>query len=504
MPNLLGVADIPTKTTIDSLLKSEATTQISSNRMASFQLPTLALDVTLADFYNEENKNTGDRVVLVASYPTGLRVDNQKYIYHDEDRPDTSELPEGVTDSERRSAGEILRALGAQKFSFCVGKMPLIVFDPTGNRSDKIIAFRSSVEENVGILPASQQPELHFFEGPAQVVIDDERMKLAPRLPMDGMDNLPHTLHPDVHYELLSKRGLAIAKESFATPESRLLDLKVDWELFEQGHSAAATNMIRAWMAEVIEAIGERPIPFVLKLQQTIFGKGTYIVKTEDARSQLQSELQGLLDFNANRTTKHNHHLMPATFVMTDFVDCKEGGSPSFAITFFVKRDGSHTFINCCEQTLSVHYTWDGSTITFCEQDHFSKYFDQTISDVASFLHAKGYYGCAGIDILEDKQGKQWVVDLNVRPPGSLILGLVKGFLVDERGFNEASLLSAMRLITTKDNFMAKFSKEFAEGRLIMTAWYDDIDHHVGWTSLIVAGETKEEVGSLVGRLRAL
>ncbi|KUJ19706.1 uncharacterized protein LY89DRAFT_568995, partial [Mollisia scopiformis] len=346
-----------------------------------------------------------------------------------------------------------------------------------------------------------QQPKLHFFASPAHVVMADERIKLAPRLPLDGMDSLPHALHPDIHYELLSKRGLAIAEGSFATPCSRLLDLKVDWESQDGESSAAPTETVQSWMNEVVEAISERSIPFVLKLQQTIFGKGTYIVKSEEARSTLLSELKGLMDFNAGRTTKSNHHLMPATFVLTDFVDCPEGGSPSFAITFFVRRDGSHTFINCCEQTLSVHYTWDGSFISFAEQDRLSKHFSQTITEVSGYLHGKGYYGCVGIDVLEDRHGKQWVVDLNVRPPGSLILGLVKGFLYKDRGFNEASLLSAMRISTPKEVFINKFSTEFAEGRVIMTAWYCDLDHNVNWTSLIVGGETKEAVKGVIARL---
>lgn len=115
--------------------------------MSQHRTSIVTLDKTLADFYNEENvsEHTDDLVALVAAYPTGLRFPNQRYVYHDEDRPDSSDLPDSITESERDSAGETLRALGAQKFSFCVGNMPLIIFDPSNGQADKVDSFRSSV-----------------------------------------------------------------------------------------------------------------------------------------------------------------------------------------------------------------------------------------------------------------------------------------------------------------------------------------------------------------------
>ncbi|KAE8440476.1 hypothetical protein EG329_007442 [Mollisiaceae sp. DMI_Dod_QoI] len=471
---------------------------MASEGMGPDNTPIVTLDKTLADFYNEENKNTGDRVVIVASYPHGLRVEDQRYVYHDEDRESDVELSDGLTEAEGENASETMRALGAQKFSFCVGDMPLVIFDPANGRADRVTAFRTSVSANLAILSSSQQPKLRFFASPSLVVLNDKTFKLAPRLPMDGMDRLPHILHPDIHYELLSKRGLAIA--TFLTPRSHLLDLNID---APQSESAIFRDPIKTWKDEVLQTISNRPIPFVLKLQQTILGKGTYIIKTEKARCSLVSKLPSLMSSNASRTNKTNNHLMPATLIITDFVDCPETGSPSFAITFFVRRNGTHIFINCCEQILSEHYSWDGSSITFSQQDEFEKHFSKTVSDVSRYLQSKGYYGCVGIDVLEDKEGKQWVVDMNVRPPGSLVLGLVKGFLSTERGFDEASLLSSVRINGTKQEFLKKFSKEFAEGHLIMTACYHDTDHDVSWISLIVGGKTKEDIRSLTARLTA-
>ncbi|KAF8851058.1 hypothetical protein BDZ45DRAFT_602008 [Acephala macrosclerotiorum] len=325
--------------------------------------------------------------------------------------------------------------------------------------------------------------------------------KLAWRLPLDGMNLIPYSLDPDVHYELLSKRGLAVAP--FPTPRySHLLDLNLDestkWQM--DSEIPEREDAVEFWMNEITMAVSNQALPFVLELQQTIFGKGTFIVKTEDRRSSLLAQPPNLMRSNADRTNKYNKHLLLSTFVITNFIDSPED-SPSFAITFFVRRNGTHAFINCCEQSLSNSNTWNGSSITFSQQDRHQKYFSKTVADVASYLHSKGYYGCVGIDVLEDKLGKQWVVDMNVRPPGSLILGLVKGFLSVDRDFDEASLLSSVKVKATKETFLGKLSEEFDEGRLIMLAWYEDLNHKVNWTSLIISGKTKEAVNNLIQRI---
>lgn len=134
---------------------------------------------------------------------------------------------------------------------------------------------------------------------------------------MDGMENLPHVLHPEIHYELLSKRGLAMTSDSFLTPKSRILDLKLDLAQRDDMLWPGVDEAIEAWEKEVYETVTTRSLPFVFKLQHSILGKGTYIIKTEESRNDLLGELQEILSENGLRTTEFNHHSMPATLVVT-------------------------------------------------------------------------------------------------------------------------------------------------------------------------------------------
>jgi hypothetical protein len=481
--------------------------------MGSIKTPFVTLDKTLADYYAEENLETDKRIVLVASYTTGIYLPNQRYIYHDEDWLKSKDAtPNGSKDMESTTEARILRVMGPLKFSICAGPMPLIMFDAeralTGD-VDAINHFRTTVETSLDFLDPSQRPKHIIFRCPSEVSLDDTRFELAVRVPEDGMRKIPHVLDPDMHYEVLSKRGLA--QSSIKTPPSQIFDLGTDAQIYEQqlSHNRKQLSsdllpeeVIQKWKDDVLRTISTRSPPFVVKLQQTIFGKGTFVIKTSKDRAELVAQLPKMLQHNLSRTNASNFHLRPATFIVSDFITCSIDTTTGYALTIFLRRDGTPEFICCTVQTLSESHCWEGASITFSEQDHFERRFSKTIRDVAGYLNSRGYYGPVGIDVLEDLQGEQWVVDLNVRPPGSLMLGLLKGFLNRERGFNESQLISLMRTVKSKEEFLEVFEDEVAYGSIINTAWFSDVKTGDNWIGFVVSGENKADVRHLLERLQ--
>lgn len=149
---------------------------------------------------------------------------------------------------------------------------------------------------------------------------------------------------------------------------------------------------------------------------------------------------------------------------------------------------------------MSAHNLWLGGSITYSHQQGYQARFTDVMTKVCCFLHRYGYYGAVGIDILEDGEGKLWVVDLNVRPPGSLVLGLLRGFL-EERGLDFAVFVASRRFSVSKDELCVKFAREFAEGRLILNAWVDDDEEAGGWATLVIAGEDEVTAKALCGKL---
>ena len=92
--------------------------------------------------------------------------------------------------------------------------------------------------------------------------------------------------------------------------------------------------------------------------------------------------------------------------------------------------------------------------------------------EAGAFLHSNGYYGPAGLDVLEDKAGVQWVVDLNVRTGGSYILGTLTKHFVD-KGLDYASLLLMVDLKISRQALIERFILDFQKGSVIIVSWYE-------------------------------
>lgn len=60
--------------------------------------------------------------------------------------------------------------------------------------------------------------------------------------------------------------------------------------------------------------------------------------------------------------------------------------------------------------------------------------FSALMNKVGALLFARGYYGPVGVDVLEDAHDGQWVVDMNVRTPGSLPVGVLNGTFLNKTG----------------------------------------------------------------------
>ena len=64
---------------------------------------------------------------------------------------------------------------------------------------------------------------------------------------------------------------------------------------------------------------------------------------------------------------------------------------------------------------------------------------------------------------------------MNVRTPGSLPVGVLKGHFSTERGLHVAYMLSGIRLSYSRDKFLEHFRVHFQKGRIVIVAWYEEV-----------------------------
>ncbi|KAL8404685.1 hypothetical protein RB594_009520 [Gaeumannomyces avenae] len=490
------------------------------------KLPTVRLDTTLAELYARASPRlAGKRVGQVLSGTNsgmGLSSNfprNSKYLYQDSPF-NSADADRDESEAARRELAVKYLSLIPQRDAFITGAAPVVLFN-LGTDPDQRAQDRREAERTVAALGADQRPELIFCPGPAEIPVEEARLDLlACKLMIDGLERYDLVVPAETHWFLNSKA--ALAQSGLPTPVCDAIELS--------GHGAEAGLCCKAcqrstdgfvvpelctgergrWVdeesAKVYDAVRARPLPFVLKNQQTFGGAGTYMVNTEEDRARLLEELRGgVLRRLLSSVTASNSHLKPGTILLSQMVAEPIG---DYGVTFFVtdRDDGDDDpiFLATSEQ-MTDGPAWIGSTINYARQDELRAKFGPLVRLVGRWLRSHGYVGPAGADVLEtaphahgdgdgddcsghaaaaaaaapgdaDRPPSEFphfhIVDLNVRTSGSLCLPLLRGHFTS-RGLWCASSFS-VSVAKTREQFVRKFRAEFESGAMCIVSWYED------------------------------
>lgn len=235
----------------------------------------------------------------------------------------------------------------------------------------------------------------------------------------------------------------------------------------------------------------------MLKLTQSLAAIGTMIVKDRSAKDETIKHITELQRETFPFLESENAHVYPASLILSDFLPGETN-----ALNFYVRDNGSVKLLGACHQ-LGTRATGDGeqhTALTWDEQDQLEKRFRATLDDIRKVLHAEGYYGPCGADVMEAEDGTQYVIDLNVRSPCSLILGLL-GTHCKKRGFTTCTVYECVLLSLSRDALETKFEKEFEEGRIILLGNTRLGEKDIWAYPFVFAGETQEPVQQLAKRI---
>jgi len=497
---------------------------MGSVTMHSAKLPSIKLDTTLTDLYRRANPDLAKKrvaqVLCGVNSGIGLSADfprNATYLY--QDSPFNNETRDDLDSTNvalQRSLAMKYLSLVPQRDAFISGSSVVILF-----HSDQTLEQREhdrrEAESTLSVLDETMRPELVFCPGPAAIPLREHAIDMiAYKLALDSLAAYPLTVDLDTHWFLNSKAGLA--RSGLPTPKATILettgcadaaDLCCDICRADQreipfippGCKDSRGRWFNRQMEAIVGAVRERSVPFVLKNQQTFGGAGTWVVKTEAEKESLLHELasdNGVLRKLLSQLTAANNHLAAGTIVLTDVVADPIG---DYGLTFFATTEGGAIFLAVSEQVTDESNAWVGSTIGYGRQELLRKKFTPLMEKVASWLAQHGYYGPAGVDILETGVAGQTeshtgeatmyhIVDLNVRTSGSLCLPLLRGHFVG-RGLQFASTLS-VAVMGSRADFIEHWKDGFESGRMCILSWYEDPRSGKSIADIVIGAESME------------
>ena len=454
--------------------------------MLSAPVP-IVLDTTLRDLYTCEGG--GEDIILAFAVPTaevqmaaGIPL-SKKFTYQSPDCP--------TKDGDFLARGYL--QLGPQALGFVAGKMPLVMFDLDQNAEDSRVLnsdsrrpHQADANHVLDQLSPLQRPELTFVEKPSDIMFGPNS-RLAILNPMDCLLTLPHLVEPEAHYETNSKRGLALS--GLPTPDSEIIDTVL-------GPAQISDHeLVDFEVQRMMSRIRARQPPFVIKVPQSLSGQGTFIVRTDadrtDAIRILEPETKRML----SQINDSNAHMSPGSLILQSMIP-----GEAVALSLFITKSGRPIFNACCSQLVDNDGNWGGGFCDYRKQEALRARYAETAAKLGAYLHKMGYWGPAGADIMTDANGRQLVIDLNVRVTGSHPLGALRGHFM-RLGLNVATVLAHCMLRLTKDDFEEEFREELLRfGSIAVNAWVHMGDGKTSMATVTLAAEDKEKLNKLVER----
>jgi ATP-grasp domain len=448
----------------------------------------IVLDTTLRDLYASEGGD--EEIILVYAVPI---AEVQMAAGIPLSKNFTYQSPVCPTNDSDTLARQFLQLL-PQLFGFVAGKMPLVMFDLDHTAEEESLVLDSGsrpphqadAHRVFDRLAPLQRPELTFVQKPSDIKFDPNS-RFAIVNPMDCLLPLPHLVDPEAHYEVLSKRGLALS--GLPTPDTEVIDTVLG------PAQLSDHDLVDFEVQRMLARARARPLPFVLKTPQSSSGRGTFLVRNEPARAAALRILEPETRRMLCQITAHNAHLRPCSLILQSLAP-----GEAVALSLFITKSGCAIFNACCAQLVDAEGKWGGGCCDYREQDALRVRYAETADKLGAYMHKMGYWGPLGADIMTDPEGRQMVIDMNVRVTGSYSLGVLRGHF-GRRELNVAVLFFPLMLRLTQDKFEAEFKDELHFGSLVVNAWVRMRNGKTSMTTVTLAAEDKDKLNEFVERV---
>lgn len=232
----------------------------------------------------------------------------------------------------------------------------------------------------------------------------------------------------------------------------QVVDPFVNYQL----HSKEVIEEIDCPQAEVYESIR---YPCIVKLSHGYAGLGNFMLRNEADEAEMQTELA--------------KHWPDATLVINSVIEEIVG---DYGIQFYLQSDGTIVWLGLTEQHFNEDSRWCGGTYSKSLQLSLIEPFEKIVTATAKHLHAKGYFGLVGIDILRDKAGNCFLVDVNPRLTGITPFLMASRIFEQENSFEEGIYQASFRFSGSLEDLIER-ADAYSDCRvLVLSAFVENAD----------------------------
>lgn len=421
----------------------------------------IKLDTTLADLYSA-NGIEGPFIVTMHCvfghmdlHPAWPR----ELVYPEDEEP----VPHSAeNEQEIARLRKIILGMKPLRRAFGVGDMDVLLFGPnvTANGMEKALSQLAPDQRHRPVIVDLDGQDVH-----TQLEKATQGKKLLFWRPQGWMDEHDCLLDPREMFDINSKKFLLTS--GIHTPPSEIVNLQAV-DLADKASSVFWT----------------RPLPFVVKLYRAGCSFGTYIVKAEHHRDAM---VGAMARYKSRGTTE---------VLLSKYVDLVQDLSVHFVVGApgTVHDRDNPLILGVTVQTLTREGKWVGGHIDYSKQEELRKLVWDTVQDTTKRM-PETFMGWAGVDIVVDREGGQWVVDLNARFTGSMPICLMSGHFWRQRGLPLAEF-SAVQYGGDVDCIYTRLETMVERGQVVVTATAR-IEEGMNMADVVWGGESMRELAEV-------
>ena len=189
--------------------------------------------------------------------------------------------------------------------------------------------------------------------------------------------------------------------------------------------------------------------PCMVKVDQSSGGCGNWLVHDSQ-------ELKEVV------TTIRNKCNWKGKYILQEFIP----GAETMGYYFYVFKSGDIHWLGSLTGAISKNFKWAAGVGNWNKQDELRKpVYEEFILPIKNFLHNSGYFGIVNIEILVDKEGRRYLVDLNCRLPGVLAQLFIAPYMAT-LGYPMSLMTTSKVLTCTRKELFAMTEEINDQGRI--------------------------------------
>jgi hypothetical protein len=415
----------------------------------------LQLDTTLADLYRE---NGIEGQFIVTMYCVFGQMDlhpsfPRELVYPEDEEP--VPFTEG-DEKEKARLRRLILGLKPLRRAVGLGDMDVLFFGPN--------ITQQGMQRAMAQLPPHQRHRPRFIDldkgdFTGQVTEACRGKKLLFWRPQGWMRDQDCLVDPQLGYDINSKKCLVTS--GIRTPKSEVISLQQMEDLdTEDGDSCgdADENDNNNHIQKRTNILRTRPLPFVVKLCRAGCGFGTFIATTEAQRRDM---LASMRRYRARGVDE---------VLVSEYIDLVQDLSVHFVIggAGSAHNHADPLILGVTVQSLTPGGKWVGGHIDYGAQASLHALVRETVRDTARRI-PRGFVGLAGVDIVVDRAGAQYVVDLNARFTGSMPICFMSQHFWRDRSLPLAKF-GAFGYAGDVDSIYERLQPLIYHGQVIVTA----------------------------------